>query len=696
MKRTILRRSLLLVLVLASLLQTTIGAFYPYDTENESLTEEDLEVITLMADLNIMHGDGLSFRPHDTITREEMFRVIYAISVGGSNAVPKAYYSEKLKAVQGLADLDDVSSWALPYAGYCFFNKLFVGNAYGELAPKHPVSYYDCAIVLLKLLGLPSSALGPEKAMSAVAKFGLAVGLFDDLAITDVYAPMTRLDVARMISVALESNCIAEIRGDTIRYAAVDGLRRWFGVSSVEKLRKSGVVTGLTNEKGEDYLVVSSGKNTLHYPAAGVSFGDMLGKIVCWTEKSSGEILSPIRSVVEQYTSSLRDLPSYRLQNGGLVLGNDEAEFVFDRNLLSGRNVWLYNTVTAELDRSQTFLTVSSLLDYLQTDLGARWGEDTVISLSSAGNDLVVRLTPLTYLRYDREAQTVGLNGIFYPTDETFAAVPDGAVVAVLLDKAEGKIVLHGLPALVDVSSKAFRTECDENGNYSFFLNDEPVRNRTELTTSVSDAELAAWAGVSGKMIRYILCDGDGIVGVGEFDEYRIPFTDVSAYIFVERTEKLMLGSRNYTAIFGFVNGKPGCELIDDAFGVPTLGENRLLYLSVETTPLGESAVRPQGVSSELDGLYGSTGFGTVTKAVFASGSKRTITVGETELLLTDDCAVACADADGTPNTFRLEDILIYGGRAYDDQAGRTFRAVYGVNADGAAEWLLLVRSTAN
>ena len=73
-----------------------------------------------------------------------------------------------------------------------------------------------------------------------------------------------------------------------------------------------------------------------------------------------------------------------------------------------------------------------------------------------------------------------------------------------------------------------------------------------------------------------------------------------------------------------------------------------------------------------------------------------TITVGETELLLTDDCAVACADADGTLNTFRLEDILIFGGRAYDDQAGRTFRAVYGVNADGAAEWLLLVRSTAN
>jgi hypothetical protein len=43
-----------------------------------------------------------------------------------------------------------------------------------------------------------------------------------------------------------------------------------------------------------------------------------------------------------------------------------------------------------------------------------------------------------------------------------------------------------------------------------------------------------------------------------------------------------------------------------------------------------------------------------------------------------------------------LKNILIFDGRAYDDQAGRTFRAVYGVNADGAVEWLLLFRSKAN
>lgn len=695
MKQTIFRRCLLGLLAWVCLLQTTIGAFYDPYTDTDMLTKAEREVVTLVGDLGLMHGDGTSFRPHDAITREELFRVVYAISVGGGSTAPSNYYAEKLKAVQGLTDVDQIAAWALPYAGYCFFNKLFVGDENGALAPKKAVSYFDCAVVLLKLLGLPSTALEQGSVAANVTKFGLNVGLFDDLEIDNIYSPMTRLELAWMISAALESRCIASVSGDSLRFSTVNGLRRWFGISSVDKIRKQGVVTGQLTTKGVDYLLVSSGKTTLRYPMAGVSYGEVVGKIVRWCETASGEILSPLRLAAGEISAPLRELQVHRLENNSVELSFGSSDYFFEQNLFSGKTVRLYHTVTAEFETGHNFLTVTSLMEYLRSDIGALWGGDTVVSMSVTEEDLVVRITPPSYLRYDRAAQTVTLNGRSYPTDDAFAAVPDGAFVTVLLDAAAGEVCLLGLPQLVDAGSGAFDAECDEAGNYTFFINGKPVQNRTAMTTPVSDADLAVYAAVDESLDRYVLCDGDGIVAAGAFDDLGVPFADAGAYMLVERAESVAIGSGNYTALFGLINGKPDCALIAGAYSVPEIGENRLLYLLAEATSLGALTLRAQSVPAERDGLYGSVGFGTVTESVFASGLGREITVGTTELLLTDDCTVACADADGTPDTFRLEDILIFGGKAFDDQAGRIFRAVYGVNEDGAAEWLMLIRSEA-
>ncbi|MBE6953131.1 MAG: S-layer homology domain-containing protein [Ruminococcaceae bacterium] len=694
MKRTLFRRLLLFVLALVCLTQLAIGVFAAGEGAPEVLTEAECEVIQTVGDLNIMRGDGTSFRPNDPITREELFRVVYSIAVGGETSAPNPYYAEKLGVVQGLTDVDAIAPWALPYAGYCFFNKLFVGDASGALQPNGAVSYFDCAKILLKLLGLPESAFAgkPQNIMF----FGLDIGLFDALTVTDVYAPMTRLEVAQMITAALNSRCISSVVDNTLKYSTETGLRRWFRVSSVEKLRKSGVVTGKTLERGEPYLTVADGKETYLYPFSEELWKQTMGKIVCWSEKNTGELLSPMRLAADLYTSSLRELPPHRTENGSVVVNFGEHEMVFPNNLLGGKNVRIYNTATASFETDRSFLTVTALLNYLRDTLGERWGENTMVGMMMTDTDLVVRVTPRTYLRYDRAAHMVGSGSDWYPANDAFAAVPDGSFVAVLLDAAAEIVVLQDVLPVIDAGNGIFRAERDEMGDYSFFVNEMPVRNQTKLTQEYSDEELASYAVGNGKLVNYILCDGDCVVAAGIFDEYRLPYTDVSAYIFVERTEKVTIGSRNYTAIFGLINGEPGCELIDEAFGVPALGANRLLYLSVETTPAGESAVRPQGISTENDGLYGTVGFGRLTEAVFARGKGRNIKIGETELLLTDDCVVGCAEADGKPGNYRLDDLLVINGRGCDDQAGRTFRAMYGINADGAVEWLLLVRSAEN
>ncbi len=197
MKRTILRRTLCVLLVVLCLAQTAVGAFAASYTDVQTLTEKDRQILADLYDLNIMQGNGDDFRPNDFLTREELFRIAWAIAQGGDPQPPDAFYGEKLRAVSGLADTAEIAPWALPYAGYCFFNKLFVGDSDGRLAPKAAATYFDCANLLLKLLGLPASALSAKNAKNAVRQFGTSVGLFDGLKSDDLSAPATRLDAAK-------------------------------------------------------------------------------------------------------------------------------------------------------------------------------------------------------------------------------------------------------------------------------------------------------------------------------------------------------------------------------------------------------------------------------------------------------------------------------------------------------------------
>ncbi|MBR5519163.1 MAG: hypothetical protein IKU55_00445 [Clostridia bacterium] len=686
MKHTRIRRLLSCLLAVICLLQTAVGAISYEDTRE--LTEEEQIVLNDLYDLNVMQGGGASFRADSYMTYQELCRVVYSIAVGGETEAPAAYYGEKLLQVSGLRDTASVSAWALPYVGYCFFNKLWIGDANGALLPRTPVTYYDCASILLKLLGLPVIAQTETDAKVEIVRYAMAVGLLDSQAVDDVFAPMTRLDVAMMISKALDAHTIASAADGVLRYASETGLKRWFRVNTVDQLRKSGVVTGKTTENGKLYLTVRSDSSEYRYPATDALYGKLLGRIVCWSEKRSGEILSPIRSEVSSFSARLGEI-SYRNELGRVIVDMGEAELTFARNLLNC-DVYFLNMATAEISFNQTFLTATSLMKTLSETVGKQYGMQTVVDLAVSDDAIVVRLFPRMYLRYDSAVGAVRSDTAVYPAaDPKFVDVPDGSMVAVLVNCASREIILEEVLAPLDLRAVDFRAKAGEDGDYVFTLDEAVVHNRTALT----DAELAEYAAQSARKQRYLMLDGDGIAAIGAFAEYRPPYTDaVSPYMLVSTYETIVIGSKTYTALHGWINGKVGCELVDPADLAEVQDENRLFILNTETTAEGLCVVRPKSVADETSGLFGKVGIGQLTESLFVEGKSREIVVDGQTLRLADDCITACAEADGTPGTYRLSNLLVLDGKGRDEHRDHTFRAIYGLDADGTAIWLMLVR----
>ena len=64
-------------------MQLFVGAVDYHDTG--ALPADRREALVLLYDLNIMRGSGGQFRPDDELTRQEMFRVMYSIMVGGED-----------------------------------------------------------------------------------------------------------------------------------------------------------------------------------------------------------------------------------------------------------------------------------------------------------------------------------------------------------------------------------------------------------------------------------------------------------------------------------------------------------------------------------------------------------------------------------------------------------------------------------
>ncbi len=158
------------------------------------------------------------FSPLDQVPRQEVFRIVYALNNGGSTEISSVY--TRITEASGFADRDQIAPWAVPYAGYCIGNRLFVGDAEKMLRPEGNITYLEFAIVLLRVIGYTQNrlALLPEETTAQwkerIIRLADSVGLFENVLYYSLETydyPIFRQDVAVMISNALRQNTITYI-----------------------------------------------------------------------------------------------------------------------------------------------------------------------------------------------------------------------------------------------------------------------------------------------------------------------------------------------------------------------------------------------------------------------------------------------------------------------------------------------------
>ena len=140
-------------------------------------------------DYNVMHGSVTGgqhlFRPLDYITRQEMFRVVYSLNNAGK--AEKNAMFERIAKTAAFEDKAAIAPWALSYAGYCISTGLFIGDAANRLNPTANITYFECAIVFLRLLGYTQDTLAVLKGETAaqwrqrITALADSRGLFDDV-----------------------------------------------------------------------------------------------------------------------------------------------------------------------------------------------------------------------------------------------------------------------------------------------------------------------------------------------------------------------------------------------------------------------------------------------------------------------------------------------------------------------------------
>ena len=138
------RQEMLTYLFKALKLETT-----DYNNEFKDVSDgEFAKMLQTMVNNGTIAKDE-NFRPNDTISREEMCKILY-VSLNNAG---------KLKEVEGMqieafADFDKVADWAKVYVNAIYGNKIMVGVSDAEFDPKGTVTKAQAATMLTRILAL--------------------------------------------------------------------------------------------------------------------------------------------------------------------------------------------------------------------------------------------------------------------------------------------------------------------------------------------------------------------------------------------------------------------------------------------------------------------------------------------------------------------------------------------------------------
>lgn len=191
-----LTKTLSLVLVVAMVLSLcVIGAGATF-TDNDKITKDYSEAVTIATDLGIVSGVGNNtFAPAGTFTRAQA-AVILTKMTTGANAAAIAPTTQTFKDVP-------TSFWGYKYIEYAAQAGLVAGIGNGKFSPNATLDGYQWALMLLKVLGFDSTGMTPANWQMLTAKAYYGNSKFSSVAITN--AAVTREAATQMAYDALFS-----------------------------------------------------------------------------------------------------------------------------------------------------------------------------------------------------------------------------------------------------------------------------------------------------------------------------------------------------------------------------------------------------------------------------------------------------------------------------------------------------------
>lgn len=185
-----LTKTLSLVLVVAMVLSLcVIGAGATF-TDNDKITKDYSEAVTIATDLGIVKGMGNNtFAPTGTFTRAQAAVILTNITLG-ANASAVAPTTQTFKDVP-------TSFWGYKYIEYAAQAGLVAGTGNGNFSPNATLNGYQWALMLLKVRGLDTTNMTAGNWQISTAKAYYADGTkFSSVAIST--AAVTREAATQM------------------------------------------------------------------------------------------------------------------------------------------------------------------------------------------------------------------------------------------------------------------------------------------------------------------------------------------------------------------------------------------------------------------------------------------------------------------------------------------------------------------
>ncbi len=568
------------VMLLGMMVVGSSAASYPDVDDNDNV-----EAIEVLQAVQVMRGDDKgNFNPDSPVTRSEM-AVIMALLLN----LDYQYY-------EATCPFNDVPSWARPYVGACYANKIVSGydaNTYGSNDGVTPV---QAASMLMRALGYFKYDVDYSDGFeTATVRQGTSIGIFDGVG-SSASAAMTRNQVAQMALNALQCGMV-EPSDNSFSITTPDGFT---------------VAQGRTN-----YVYVVSRDVTV-------------GNAINQTQANSGNANSGL-------TGPILDLGE-QLYNGNLKLNaNDVDDFGRPARTwqLKTEVIGTYTKKTELIQSWDTKVTKTMIYDTL--------GKGNVDNLKASNNGEIDNVDDLRNVLYVYE------DGVLDSRTGTKALTTSNAVHFADRNNT-GKIGDDSTTSSVDegTTGNGSRTELymDKDGNVSIVVvNTYVVQAASDYNESKKELRVAS-AGDTSEFIRldnYTLSGEDfDLAAVKEDDYLLVTVADTNGDNKYEpqTVEPAEIISGKITAFSDKNNVSVDGEKYSYSFRtlgdgvkslVTTTGGNVALVMdksgyiiAVDDTIVGGNYVFITGTGRTIAGL---TAADVVAKAYFSDGSEDVITL---------------------------------------------------------------------